>query len=461
MNARHLDQSWLGFSWRRVTRLRMAGPLVIATALAMCLATACSAAHPAGQAQSAKWSGHRAAGSAQHGDSARRWGHSGYGSTWSRGSHGRARSAWGLSTVFNGTTGNLDGFSVAISGKTAVIAAPGTKSNAGSSHVYNYIFRRSGSQWAKVATLPDPRGLANDEYAWSVAISSSKAGTYVAIGGNNTNGQPDLVYIYKGSGKTWSLEATLRDPGNSYEDMFGDALAISSTTLVVGASCVDYNSGAAYIYERSGSHWLREASMRDPLDRENDTFGGSVAVSGDTVLIGSNGQGYVYTHKPGHGWPQTAVIRNPGPPANFGLTVTLSGKTAVIGAPGPAPNTPDPGSLSAGTAYLYTLKGTAWSRRQKLTAPAGIHGDEFGYAVAMTSSRLLIGMPTYGKIDCGNALVFTPSGGKWDFHGQVKDPACTAGDQFGYAVALYEATGVIGAPGTNSGQGANYELPLP
>lgn len=350
--------------------------------------------------------------------------------------------------------GNQAGFSVAISGATAVVAAPGTSQNAGSA----YIRERSRGRWHRAATLPDPRGAIGDEYAWSVAISSSKAGTYAAIGGNNYNGDRDVVYVYKGSGKTWHLQAKIGDPGSTFQDMFGDALAMNSSTLVVSASCRENNTGGVYIYGRSGASWKLQASLTNPAGNVGDKYGFSVAISGSTVVVGAINVAYAYTREPGKGWRETARLTNPGPADGFfGTSVAVLGSAAVIGAPGD----PAEGINLAGAAYVYRISGTRLSRTQRLTAPPHSRGDAFGNSIAMTSKNILIGMPLYGTSKCGTAYAFRPSGGRWRLQAQVRNPHCTAGDQFGYAVALSGTSGAIGAPYANGNAGASYELTLP
>ena len=360
-------------------------------------------------------------------------------------SYGRGPAGWG-----GGSSTNQLGFSVAISGSTAVASAPGTNSFTGTV----YLWDHHGGSWHRVTALPDPRHAKGDNYAWAVGVSSTKSGTYVAVGGNDTNGLPDKVYIYTGSGISWHLQATIKDPGTSYLDMYGDNLAISPTTLVVGASCGQANSGAAYIYKHEGSKWVLQDSILDPRATAGDFFGEAVAVSGNTVVIGAVGYFYVYTHTPSQGWTQTATIANPGPSGDsFGQSVALSstGTTAIVAAPGVPP---------AGAAYVYHLSGTTWSQQQELTEPGG---GEFAWAVAMSGSELLVGMPIGGQPNCGAAFAYKLSGTQFTMQKQIADPnqSCTSGDKFGYSVALTSTYGIFGAPGANNGKGANYELPIP
>lgn len=340
--------------------------------------------------------------------------------------------------------------SVAISGNIAVGGAPGANNGQGAAYVW---FHTGGQTWHKVATLGDPRHAKNDFYAWAVAVSSTKSGTYLAIGGNDSNGNPDRVYIYTGSGSSWHKQATIDDPGPNYIDMYGDNLAISSSTLVVGASCGPVNSGFAYIYRHDGKRWLLQKSLADPRHTAGDFFGQAVAVSGNRVMVGEIGYVYVYTGQSGKDWKQTARISHPNSSVqSFGQSVALIGTTAVIASPGVPP---------IGAAYVYHLSGTTWSRKQELTQTGG--GGEFAWAVAMSGSELLVGMPIGGTPNCGAAFAYKQSGTQFHMQKEIMDPdsSCTSNDRFGNAVALTSTFGVFGAPGADGGQGANYELSVP
>jgi Tol biopolymer transport system component len=340
----------------------------------------------------------------------------------------------------------------------AVVGAPGMAKNTGTA----YVYERSGTRWTKEAVLPDPRGAPSDYYAWAVAISSTKSGNYVAVGGNDANGKPDRVYIYKGSGKTWHIQQTINDIGGQSSDMFGDAIAISGNTLVVSATCVNNNSGTMYVWLRFSERWTLEATEVDPAGQPNDFFGQSVSISGNEILAGAVDAAYVYTGTPKHHWFRTAVFQNPGSPDdNFGYGVALSGTKAVIGAPGGVPGAEISSPPSAGAAYIYTFTGKTWSNPKELTAPPGDSGDEFGHSVAMTGNKIVIGMPVSGRVSCGSALVFNGSGSRWFPNGQVIDPRCANNDQFGFAVGLSAATAGIGAPKANKSKGAAFFIALP
>jgi WD40 repeat protein len=356
--------------------------------------------------------------------------------------------------------GNQVGFSVDVSGSLAVVGAPGMAKDAGTA----YVYEKSGGQWVKEATLPDPRKApknAHDFYAWAVAISSSKSGNYVAVGGNDANGEADLVYIYKGSGKSWKLTQTIHDLGGVSTDMFGDALAISDDTLVVSATCVNGNSGTMYVYLRFSQKWNLDATIPDPAGQPNDFFGQSVSISGNQILVGATNAAYVYISTSQGHWSQAKTFPNPGSANdNFGFGVALAGTKAVIGAPGGIPGQEISSPLSPGAAYVFTGSGPDWSSTPKtLTAPFGVTGDEFGRSVTITGNSILIGMPNEGMASCGSAFAFDLSGLLPD--GAVQDPACAKNDQFGFSVAAAAATAGIGAPTANKDKGATFFVALP
>jgi FG-GAP repeat len=358
---------------------------------------------------------------------------------------------------------NLEGYSVAISGPTAVVGLPGLRKDAGAA----YIYIRENGQWHHEATLTDPRNADNDVFGGAVSMVSTADGTYVVIGDQDPysvgNGRPDVVYVYKGSGRTWRRQETLRNPDKSSAsiyDAFGGSVSISPTALVIGAPGYGntYDYGAAYIYMRSGSRWILRASLNDPVSRPEplDTFGQSVAVSGRTVIIGATDASYVYTRTSGNGWPLTAKLRNPGPRRdNFGASVSLSGLTALIGAPG----NQEVGKHSAGAAYIFTKSGGSWKLWQKI--PALGRGDEFGFSAAISDERVLIGMPLYGKARCGSVYELKRSDRKWIERSLLVDPHCAGEVQFGFSVAVSGATALIGAPFTNVQGGAAFAQNLP
>ena len=162
---------------------------------------------------------------------------------------------------------------------------------------------------------------------------------------------------------------------------FGEEVALSGNTLVAAGS-VSSSLGAVYVFTGSGASWSLKATLTDGA--AGDNFGASLAISGNTVVVGASGTAstpgtaYVYT-EPGTGWanmssPTAKLTASDGAAGdNFGTSVAISGNTVVIGASGTA-STP-------GAAYVYTEPATGWTsmnQTAELTASDGAAGDSFG-----------------------------------------------------------------------------------
>ena len=121
----------------------------------------------------------------------------------------------------------------------------------------------------------------------------------------------------------------------------------------------------------------------------------------------------------------------------FGSAVSLYGDTAIIGA---RLQTYGGGQ---GSAYIFIDAGSAWTEQQKLTDSAGSNGDYFGYAVAVYGDTVVVGAP--GTSGGGAVLVFTRSGGTWSLQQKFSGSNTVAGSFFGGAVALHEDTLTVGS----------------
>ena len=188
-----------------------------------------------------------------------------------------------------------------------------------------YVFSRTGTAWGQDAYLKGSRSEGNDALGFSLAISGDGS-TIVAgagdesclVGGINPAGcdmdKPDdasggsagAAYVWARSGNTWVEQAFLKASNPDLQDWFAARLAVSGdgNTVLVGAPMEDSNarginggqqddsateSGAAYLYTRSGTTWSQQAYMKADNAEEFDEFGASLAVSGDgrTLLVGA------------------------------------------------------------------------------------------------------------------------------------------------------------------------------
>ncbi|MCE3005126.1 MAG: FG-GAP repeat protein, partial [Xanthomonadaceae bacterium] len=265
---------------------------------------------------------------------------------------------------------------------------------------------------------------------------------------------------------------------------FGRSFAVSGTTLAVGApeavSCVLVTSscgggvGAVYVYERVGGNWQFRQKLRASdytySTTTNRGFGGSVAVDGDTLLVGAGrafdevvapsnaiGAVYVFTRTAGT-WTETQKLLPPTPVPGtdeFGFSVALSGNTAVIGNPGRTVS----GAARAGAVHVFTRSGGSFSQAALLTAADGATGNRLGESVAYSGTTILAGAPLGDAptpADSGAAYVFTGSGATWTEQAKLVAGDPLAGARFGNAVDLDGDSAVIGAVGWTSNQGKAY-----
>lgn len=279
-------------------------------------------------------------------------------------------------------------------------------------------------------------------------------------------------------------------------DGFGSSVAVSGDFAVVGApnedsSTIGINNapnegapdaGAAYVFVRNGNTWSQLAFLKASNPTDQDRFGSSVAISGNTIVVGAHGENamannagaaYVFVWN-GTYWSQQAYLKagNPQADAFFGYSVAIAGDTLVVGAPQESSSstgvnsTPNTSAREAGAAYVFKRSGTSWTQQAYLKASNTDAGDHFGNAVAISGETVVIGAPQEdsngssptdnGATDAGAAYVFTRATTTWSFRAMLKGTSSKAGDTFGQAVAVDGTTLVVGAPGTNKNGGAAH-----
>jgi hypothetical protein len=346
------------------------------------------------------------------------------------------------------STGYTFGWSVDISGSTAVVGAPfcfHTSCPGGA-----YVFVRSGEVWIQQAKLVDPEGLEMDAFGQQLALS----GSTLVVGVPAQNEGKGAVYVFVRSGGIWTQRATLTASDGVVGDQFGWSMAISGSLLVVGANGKDGFTGAAYVFVRSGGVWTQRAKLTASDGAPGDRFGWSVDLSGSTAVIGALhkdsdiGAAYVFVRSEGI-WTQHAELAPSDGTAGdlFGFRVALSGPNLVVTTPYKDTDT--------GAAYVFANSGGVWSEQAKLTASDGSTQDDFGWSVDIFGPTVVVGAPFKDPQNAGAAYVFVNSGGVWSQLAKLVPSDATAYDEFGNDVGLYRSTAVIGAPGHGS-QGAAY-----
>jgi hypothetical protein len=340
------------------------------------------------------------------------------------------------------------GSAIAVQGDVAVIGAPdaGSWPYAGRA----YVLMREGGQWVKKAELSADSTYDVRSFGIAVAID----GNTIMIGADLTFGA-GTAYVFVGAGEDWQQQAEITSPALGSSGHFGMAVAVQGNTAVIGAPAynaggVDY-AGAAWVFTRSGTTWTQEAELSPAAGPQSwELFGASIALDDDTALIGArlsdpwqSGAAYVFVRSGGV-WTQEQRLTSPGTEF-FGVSVALEGNTALIGAPGYDTS----GSYDAGAAYLFVRSGGIWTREAEFTAADAVYVDYFGHSVALRDDTVIIGAfadeQAGGPVDTGAAYLFTRSGGTWRQRTKITATDAAASAYFGAAVALAEHTAIVGA----------------
>jgi hypothetical protein len=430
-------------------------------------------------------------------------------------------------------TGVDDSFgvsSMALSGDTLAVGAHQEDSSAtgiGGSQTNNsavdsgavYVFTRTAGVWSQQAYVKASNTQSGDFFGRSVALSGDTlaVGAYgedssaAGIGGDQSdNGAAasGAVYVFRRVGNSWSQQAYLKASNSGTGDGFGWSVALTDDTLAVGAfgedssatgiggaqgSNASVDSGAAYVFTRSGTVWSQQAYVKASNTGANDFFGVSVALSGDTLAVGANeedssatgvegnqsdnsfansGAAYVFTRSGGV-WSQQAYVKasNTGANDSFGRSLALSGDTLAVAArdedsnaTGVGGNQASPAAPDSGAVYVFTRSGSVWSQQAYVKASNTGSGDAFGGSLALLGDMLAVGAGAEDSsatgvdgdqgndnaLNAGAVYVFTRTGGVWSQEAYLKASNTEAYDVFGSSVAVSADTIAVSAYGEDS-----------
>ncbi|EFO80628.1 alpha beta-propellor repeat-containing integrin [Oscillochloris trichoides DG-6] len=377
----------------------------------------------------------------------------------------------------------------------------------------------SSSDWASIqAQLAAPTYFkasnteTNDGFGYSVSVDGNTVVVGAYTEASNGSGEGDnsalvagAAYVFVRSGTTWSQQAYLKASNAQAGDRFGYSVAISGDTIVIGADGEDSNgsaqsdnsapdSGAAYVFVRSGNTWSQQAYLKASNAQAGDYFGSIVAISSNTIVVGAYnedsdgssegnnsaataGAAYVFVRS-GTTWSQQAYLKASNVQAGdyFGTRVAISGETLVVSAMGESSNGSGEGDNSAqyaGAAYVFVRSGSTWSQQAYLKASNTDAYDFFGRSVAISGDTIVVSADnedsdgsSQGNNSAGNAgaaYVFVRSGTTWSQQAYLKAATVQANDNFGYSVAISGDALVVGAhsedsatsdPSDNSAQNA-------
>jgi hypothetical protein len=331
--------------------------------------------------------------------------------------------------------------------------------------------------WLDVAPLsgsvgPDATGRL-EVTVDTAGVPPSRLGALLCLRTNDPDDDlttiPLSVTVIGDSGLTGDAEQTRLTTDGLPDDQQGNAVAIDGDTAVVGASQADVDefgaSGAAYVYVRDadGDGWDRQATLLPDGERDwGLVFGRSVAIDGDTIVVGATGAAvgdsrpgaaYVFV-RDGDTWTQQAKLSTPDVRwgAEFGFSVAVDGDTVAVGVPGEHLGDDN----AAGVVYPFTRDGGTWTIGPRLAGSGVSSFGNFGWSVSLDGGTLLVGAPNStarGVFRQGAAYVFTDDGdGGWTERAMLlpSDPAPELA--FGTSVDVDGGTAVVGA----SGPGLDY-----
>ena len=336
---------------------------------------------------------------------------------------------------------------------------------------------------------------AGDEFGLTVSVSGNTAvigakdegSDATGVNGNQNNNNAEksgAAYVFVRNGSNWIQQAYLKASNTDSFDNFGHSVAVDGDTIVVGARLEDSGSvgvngdqsdnsfsraGAAYVFVRSAGVWTQEAYLKATNTDIGDRFGYSVAVDGDTIVVGAfgedsiasgvggnqannagtdSGAAYIY-HRIGSTWSSQEYLKpvQPAGGAWFGRSVSISGDVAVVGAP------------NQERSYVFDRVGSAWSQPAVLDPATSISDTGFGQSVDVDGDVVVVGSPgepQFLSLAAGAAHVFARVSGGWNRQGVLNASNPSTSAWFGHAVSVSGSRIAVGAPNQDSrGPGVN------
>lgn len=344
-------------------------------------------------------------------------------------------------------------YSTAMDGPHVAIGSPGEAAQAGA--VYTYV--------CTAGRCLEPTRLVAGDLAAGDLFGSTVAVSVDTLAVSAPGQQPAAVYLFTRSGSTWSQQARIGAPDGVLSAGFGNTLAMQGDRLVVGANDAIAGIGAVYVYSRSGSQWTAQARLAANDGLAGDLFGSSVALSGDSVLVGApnragasagshaQGAAYVFVQTLGTWSQQARLIASAAANGDrFAAAVALDGDRALISAP--------LANNGIGRVHVFERTAALWTAQALLDANNGAPGDRFGWSLALDGDDAMVGAP-FALATCGASYRFRRNGAVWGPVAGSSVAVPLQGNLAGWSVAIDGGRFLVGAPGFNGAaehRGAGY-----
>lgn len=292
----------------------------------------------------------------------------------------------------------------------------------------------------------------------ALVFSGDTAVTKSSVPIPGTEQRQDSVRVLVRGPEGWATQAELVADDWRLGDDFGLSVAIDGDTVVVGAP--DHNAGdaprqgAAYVFVRSGTTWSQQAKLVVTGGGMDDRVGSAVAVSGGTAAVGSRDKPapevravHVYVRVLGLWLPQETIeVFDTADELDNVMSLAIDGDTLAVGTA--------LSNGSRGSVQVYARSGGTWSLQDLLTDPDGTSLDFFGLPLALSGDTLAVGATRLFSPGVGTVHVFVRSGTTWALQTEVADPDPGDLDVFGISFALAGDRLVVGSPLLEAESGA-------
>jgi hypothetical protein len=383
--------------------------------------------------------------------------------TWTYGQCDCSLTEMQLLSAASPVQGDTLGSSIAIDGQVVVAGVP-TRENQANPGVLSVgsvvIFRlEAQGDWSQEQELFADDAAAGDNLGSSVAIDGDVAIAGAPMDDDGPTVEVGSAYVFRYNATTgsWSQEAKLEASDAASGDQFGTSVAIQGDTAVIGAPFKDTftvdAAGAVYVFKKVGSTWNQVQTFSASMPEDEDYFGRSVAIDGSRIVIGgtrsgTSSPGKVWVFKlNGTTWEQEAEIEPDTPPASGdNFGLSVDIEGEIIIA-GAHEN--DDAASNSGAAFVFSYSGGSWIQQQQLTACDASGGESFGFSVSLSAGNLVVGARNASVSShsaAGAAYVFEHVGGTWSALARLEQSDPATADRFGHAVSISRKGVAVGAP---------------
>ncbi|UCF49471.1 MAG: hypothetical protein JSU91_06915, partial [Thermoplasmatales archaeon] len=358
----------------------------------------------------------------------------------------------------DGSGGDRFGCSTEINDNDAIIGAYfddiSGQTNAGSAYVFTY----GGAAWTQQAKLTASDFEANDEFGYSVSIEGDTA----VVGSpkeDSSGSDSGAAYVFVRSGSSWSQQQKLLASDGAGGDQFGKSVSVDGDYVIVGAPGKSSDQGFSYIFKRTGSVWTQMTKIGAT---GSNKLGWSVSISMPFVIMGAYGtnnnigSAHIYELVESSWYGKGALTASDGITADlFGISVAIDEDYVICGSPGH-----DLTSGGEGAAYIFEKPTSGWvtmTETQKIIASDSSSGDGFGASVYVNGDHIIVSSPDDDDkgTASGSAYVFNRGTSTWSESVKFVASDGATQDYFGWSVSISSVFAIVGAYAEDNTNGAD------